>query len=96
VETSRSDEARPKVETTTSLDGSDRISEALDGRLRAARPPREPSRYSRDREKRHVAAAFDYLFEQQQRDGIPSRHPGGVNGARHAIWASWKPHRRLH
>jgi hypothetical protein len=32
----------------------------------------------RDREERLVDAAFDHLFEQRQRDGIPSRHPGGV------------------
>jgi hypothetical protein len=49
----------------------------------------------RDRDERQVDAAFDHLFEQRQRDGIPSRHPGGVNGALHAIWASRKPHRRL-
>jgi hypothetical protein len=71
--------------------------------VRAARPGFEPldrledlHGIRRDRDERQVDAAFDHLFERRQRDGIPSRHPGGVNGALHAIWASRKPHQRLH
>jgi hypothetical protein len=47
-------------------------------------PPRMPAGLRRRRCRR-----FDNLL-------IPSRHPGRVDGALHAVWASGKPRRLLH